>query len=268
MKDKLTKSILAMTGSYLLLQLGIFLAFSLGKGFFGRFALAFFILVVGSHLFLTAMLLLFRKDFVLESTGERLDHINLANKITFFRISTLPTLLVLIIAAKDYRIRVPLLGLVLLVFLSDFVDGYVSRKSGEVTRVGRMMDSASDYSLLVVLTVVFYYFALIPVWFFGLVIGRLFLQAVLMAVLFGLKKHIEPKTTLLGKVAVASIMVLYAIEVARMAFGGAALDKAWPFVASEWLAGSIIIASVVDKVVAFIIQLKETPPLGTPGRPA
>ncbi len=248
MKDKLTKGIFKMTVAYFLLQTAIFLAFSIPGKFYPRYSFLFFALVAGSHLFLTVLLLLFRKDFVIESTGRVLERINLANKITFFRISTLPTLLVLILAARDNRIRFPLLGLVVLVFLSDFADGYVSRKSGEITRVGRMMDSASDYCLLVVLTVVFYYFHLIPFWFFVLVLARLFLQSALMGILIGLRKHIEPKTTFLGKAAVASIMVLYALEVARIAFS---IGQAWPFLAGEWVAGLIIVASIVDKAYAF-----------------
>ena len=186
-----------------------------------------------------------------------LDHINLANRITLFRVTTLPTLLVLIMAAREYRIRIPLLALIVLVFISDFADGYVSRKHAQVTKVGRMMDSASDYSLLVVLSIVFYYFRLLPLWFFLLVIGRLFLQSAFMGVLIAVKRHIEPKTTPMGKVAVASIMILYAVEVGRLVF---ALPMSWPFAAVEWAAGGIVAASIVDKVISFIRELGTTVP--------
>lgn len=263
MRDSLKTSFCRVIAAYFALQCSIYLAFSLSAGFFGRYALFFFILSPGFHLFLLVMLFLFRRDFVLESTGAVLTKVNRANKITLFRVSTLPTLLVLILAAKDYRIRLPLLGLVVLVFLSDFADGYVSRKGGEVTRVGRMLDSASDYSLLIVLTIVFYYFSLIPFWYFALVIGRLFLQSALMGILIAVKRRIEPKTTFLGKAAVASIMVLYAIEVARLAFG---LPRSLGFSAAEWLGGLVILASVLDKVFAFSRQLAAEPKAGE-GKP-
>jgi phosphatidylglycerophosphate synthase len=183
--------------------------------------------------------------------------VNLANRITLFRVSTLPTLLFLVLAARDYRIRFPLLALVIVVFASDFVDGYISRRSGEVTKVGRMLDSASDYSLLIVLTIVFHYFSLIPRWLFVLVVARLGIQVLLMGILIVVKRRIDPKTTFLGKVAVATIMVLYAIEVLRLIFGIA--DPRFVSVL-EWTVGAVVLVSVADKVVSFFRSLLELPP--------
>ena len=150
------------------------------------------------------MLIAFKQDFTKVPSGEKLQRVNLANAITLFRLTSMPTLLFLVLASKDYRIRLPLLGLVVLVFATDFADGYVSRKAGEVTRIGKMMDSVSDYVLLIVLTIVFYYFSLVPPWFFLLVTTRLGLQVVFVFLLIFINKRIEPKTTFMGKVAVAS----------------------------------------------------------------
>jgi phosphatidylglycerophosphate synthase len=239
--------------AYFLLQCLLFFAFAIPAGFVQRYLPLFLAVTVGFHAVLVTLLLLFKRDFIIEATGEVLTRVNVANKITLFRVATLPTLLVLILAARDYHIRIPLLALVVVVFLTDFADGYVSRRNGQVTRVGRMLDSASDYSLLVVLTVVFYYFKLIPLWFFALVVGRLFLQSALMGILIAVKRHIEPKTTMMGKVAVASIMVLYAVEVTRIASG---IRHYWPFAVLEWAAGAIVAASVIDKIVFFATELR------------
>ncbi len=265
MADKLTRSIMATMVGFQVFQILVFLGFALSQGFLASYGLLFFSLSILFHIFLFILLMVFKADFTLEKTGVALTRINLANRITLFRITTLPTLLVLIMAARDYRIRVPLLALVILVFLSDFADGYVSRSQGQVTRVGRMMDSASDYSLLVVLTVVFYYFSIIPLWFFALVVGRLFLQSALMAVLYLVRRHIEPKTTLMGKVAVATIMVLYAAEIAKIGLG---LRSAMIIQILEWVAGLIVSASVLDKVLAFVREIQAGPRPGSiPARP-
>jgi phosphatidylglycerophosphate synthase len=160
----------------------------------------------------------------------------------------MPTILFLVLAAKDYRIRFPLLGLVLIVFITDFVDGYISRKAGEVTKIGKILDSTSDYVLLIVLTTVFYYFSLVPPWFFLLVCARLGLQVVFMFILTIVKKKLEPKTTFMGKLAVASIMVLYAVEVLRLMFG---IGRIGLVVVLEWATAAIVLASMVDKAVAF-----------------
>ncbi len=123
-----------------------------------------------------------------------------------------------------------------------------------------MMDSASDYSLLIVLTVVFYFFELVPRWFFIIVAARLGLQVALVFLLIFINKKVEPKTTFLGKAAVASIMILYAIEVLRLIFS---LDRLPIFAALEWIVAGIVAVSMIDKAVAFARELpkRELPKL-------
>jgi len=222
------------------------------RGFFYSDAPEFFISTILFHVLILIMLLVFKQDFIKEPSGERLKRVNLANRITLFRLSTLPTLLFLVIAAKEYRIRFTLLALVVLVFATDFADGYVSRKASEVTRIGRMMDSASDYTLLVVLSVVFYYFELVPAWLFVAVTFRLGIQALFVYILRIVKKRIEPRTTMMGKVAVASIMVLYAAEALRLIFD---FERTAAIGVLEWIAGAVVIASVGDKVAVFVQEI-------------
>ena len=62
-----------------------------------------------------------------------------------------------------------------------------------------MLDSASDYALLIVLTIVFYYFSLVPPWFFLLVTARLGLQVAFVFILIFVNKKIEPKQTWVQK---------------------------------------------------------------------
>jgi phosphatidylglycerophosphate synthase len=259
--DRLGKSIIGSILAYFLLQLGIFSSFaffampsnpSLPRNFLFSRGLSFLIATTAYHAFMLAMLLLFKQDFVKVPSGERLQRVNLANAVTLFRLTSMPTVLFLVLAAKDYRMRLPLLGLVVLVFATDFADGYISRKAGEVTKIGKMMDSASDYGLLLVLTIVFYYFSLVPPWFFLLVTLRLGLQVILVFTLIFINKRIEPKTTFMGKAAVASIMVLYAVEVIRLIFGIGRIE----FIAVlEWATAAIVLVSMIDKVVAFVREL-------------
>jgi cardiolipin synthase (CMP-forming) len=256
MPDRLSRSIVATVSAYVLFQAVLFLGFGLAAGFAGRYGASFAAVSLAFHVVLVGMLLFFRRDFVKEATGERLERVNLANRITLLRVSTLPTLLFLVIAARDYRIRYPLLALVILVFATDFVDGYVSRKAGEVTKIGRMMDSASDYSLLVVLTIVFYYFKLIPVWLFLLVVARLGVQAVFMGILMAGSRKTGLKTTVLGKIAVAAIMVLYAAEVLRLLF---AVSAPIAFGVLEWATGSVVAAGIADKIAFFVRELRRAP---------
>ena len=254
--DSLTKSIIRVTVGYFVAQLGIFAAFAIPGDFLRKFGPGFIATCVAFHLLLGATLLLLKDGFVKESTGEKLDSINLANRITMARVSTLPTILYLVIAAKDYNIRIPLLVLVVLVFATDFADGYVSRKGGEVTRVGRILDSASDYSLLVVLSVVFQYYGLIPSWLFILVLVRLGIQAVLMTILALVKRRLEPRGTFLGKVAVAAIMVLYSVKMLGLVLGGL---PQWVSTGAEWIVAAILAVSIGDKILSFAACMRESP---------
>jgi phosphatidylglycerophosphate synthase len=259
--DRLGKSIVVTVLAYFVLQIGIFVSFaaiavpsspSLPKTFAISLGPAFLAVAVAYHALLVVMLLVFKQDFVKVPSGERLERVNLANAVTLFRLTSMPTVLILVLAARDYRIRIPLLSLVIIVFATDFIDGWISRTAGEITKIGKMMDSVSDYCLLLVLTIVFYYFSLVPPWFFLLVTARLGLQVVLVFVLIFINKKIEPKTTFMGKAAVASIMVLYAVEVLRLIFG---IDRVELVRVLEWMTAAIVLVSMFDKVLAFIREL-------------
>lgn len=252
----LRRSILITTSSFFVAQCALFLVFSMSAQFTPQYWTLFLPISSGFHVFLLIMLLLFQDDFVIEPEGRKLSRVNLANVITLSRVSTMPTLLVLVIAAKQYKIRIPLLILVALIFLTDFFDGRISRRTNQVTRVGRMMDSASDYSLLVVLSVIFRYYLLIPGWFFALVVSRLGIQAAMMAVLIAVKRRIEPKSTLMGKVTVASIMVLYTLEIIKLVLQTSPQQV---FRIAEWVVAVVIVIGIFDKIVSFFDTLKSKP---------
>lgn len=256
MPKSLTRSILATVAAGLIVQAGLFMSFALGFGFVDLYLPAYLATAACFHGLVLGMLLFFRPEFVLEESGLPLDHVNLANKVTLFRIGSLPTLLFLVLAARDYPIRAPLLALVVLVFASDFLDGYISRRSRQATRIGKMMDSASDYSLLVVLSLVFRYFHLIPGWLFALVLARLGAQTVFALVVVVARKRLVQGPTLFGKAAVASIMALYALELLALILpAGTSRLVAY----AEYATAAVVAASVVDKAVYFARQLASPP---------
>ena len=152
--------------------------------------------------------------------------------------------------------RSELVGLVGLVFITDSLDGIVSRRNGEKTRVGAMMDSAGDYALLFVISFVFYYFHIIPAWFMAVLSVRLGGQGLMMLTILLVRKSIEPRTSFMGKVAVASTMMLYVLELLRfVADFPLALYRTL-----EYGVGLILVVSIVDKVV-LMIRVLEKPAL-------
>lgn len=260
--NELSRSFVSVLSAYQIIQIGIFLAYSLPMGFFRRYFAGFLAASVGFHLLVLWLLFMFRGDFVIEPGGIKLRRVNKANMITLFRLSTLPTILFVILASKDYPMRFQLVALIVIVFATDFLDGYVSRRDKETTRVGKMMDSASDYSLLFVISIVFHYFHIIPSWFLALLVTRLAGQALMLLVVLAVKKRVTPRTSFLGKATVASTMILYAFELLRFV----ADIHPVAFSILEYAAGAIVLVSIADKALIMARDLKGQPKM--PGKTA
>jgi CDP-diacylglycerol--glycerol-3-phosphate 3-phosphatidyltransferase len=260
MPDSLSRSIIGTTLTFLLAQFAIFAAYALPFRFTWRYTLPFIIVATAYHGLVLGLLFVFKGDFVKEPTNEALDRVNLANKITLFRLSTLPTALYILLASKDFPIRLPLVALVALVFATDFLDGYVSRKDQQVTRLGKMMDSASDYALLFAISVVFYYFHIIPAWFLNLLMIRLVGQALMVLAVLIIKKQVAVRTSFMGKATVASTMVLYVVELLRFFTG----INPMVYRIMEYAVAIIIAISIVDKIILMVIDLR-TKPAGAQG---
>ena len=206
------------------------------------------------HVLLCVFLFTFKKDFYNISTGEQLTRINAANRITLLRISSLPTIAFLLHNNDIGTIRVILPILLILVFLTDTFDGQIARRCKQITRMGSMLDSISDYSLLFVISIVYFRNSIVPHWFFYLIFLRLFLQALGMLVFIVLKKPIETKSTWGGKITIATTMTLYVTELVRLFLPA---NYAIIFQIAEYISGTIILALCVEKGSIFFSQGKK-----------
>ncbi len=173
---------------------------------------SFILHIVLWHILLLLFLMLYKDEFVNVKTNEPLKKINLANKITLSRISSVPLIAFLLKSLDIAGIKTFLAVFLVFIFLTDFFDGLIARKCNEETKIGTMLDSMSDYSLLMLVSVVYYQMKLLPHWFFYLIIIRLILQAIGASVFIILKYPLEPKSTLGGKITVATTMLLYTIK--------------------------------------------------------
>jgi phosphatidylglycerophosphate synthase len=231
-----------------------FLAVSYALGFSSGFVFAFLAAQAIFHGALALFLILSLEFFFIERTGERLTKVNIANKVTLLRISMLPSVLFLILAARDYPIGPILVPVIAATFLTDLVDGRLSRAKNQVTLIGRILDSVSDYSLLIVIAVAYRAFGILPLWLFTVILARFLFQAIGMLCVLLARKRVEPKTTVLGKVAVATTMALFAAEALRLV---APRGFSPVFAAIEYLAGIIVAVSVLDKGVFFAREAKK-----------
>ena len=262
---RLIRSIGITVSSLAAFQCAVFFCFALYYGISSAYTIPFTASSIGFHAVILFLLYRFRDDFLIEDTGERLERVNLANVVTLARLSSLPTVLFLVLAAKDYPIRGPLVALVAAVFATDFLDGWISRARKQVTRIGKLADSTSDYSLIVVLSIVYQYYFLIPTWFFALIVSRLALQTVFAFVLLAIHGSFFPKATFLGKATVAGTMGLYALETVRL-FVPAGYGWVWTW--AELLVGIVVASSIVDKVIAFAKHARQASRRGDGAKPA
>jgi CDP-diacylglycerol---glycerol-3-phosphate 3-phosphatidyltransferase len=88
---------------------------------------------------------------------------SLANLITLARLPLL-LLLVGLLFVPSFGVRLIGLGLLMVLFLMDWFDGYVARLRHEVTELGAVLDIALDRSVENILWITFMYLGLVPLW--------------------------------------------------------------------------------------------------------
>jgi CDP-diacylglycerol--glycerol-3-phosphate 3-phosphatidyltransferase len=88
---------------------------------------------------------------------------SLANLVTLAR---LPLLLVLValLFVPSLAVQLAGLGLLIVLFLMDWFDGYVARARHEVTEMGAVLDVALDRAVENILWLTFMYLAMVPLW--------------------------------------------------------------------------------------------------------
>ncbi len=206
------------------------------------------------HILIYFFLIHFKVYFFNESTNQPLYKINTANRITLLRISFLPTIAFLLQNREIIEIKNLLLILLILVFLTDSFDGQIARRRKQITKMGQMLDSISDYSLLAVISVVYFLNKIVPLWFFFLIFFRLFLQTLGMVIFIIMKKPIETKSTWGGKITIATTMTLYVIELIKLYLPG---QFAVVFKDLEYFCGAVIFILYFEKASIFFKQGKK-----------
>ena len=88
---------------------------------------------------------------------------SLANTITLARLPLL-LLLVAFLFVPLWPVRLLGLGLLIILYLLDWFDGYVARMRNEVTEMGAVLDVALDRAVENILWITFMYLGMVPLW--------------------------------------------------------------------------------------------------------
>jgi len=136
---------------------------------------------------------------------------NLANKLTLFRIILVPFFVaVLLIPEIPYNY---LWGLIIFVIASvtDFLDGYVARKFDMITPLGKFLDPIADKILVVSALVCFVELGWTSAWVVAVIIAREFIvSGVRLAAVEGADKTVI-SAGFLGKLKTAVTMIVICV---------------------------------------------------------
>lgn len=137
--------------------------------------------------------------------------INLPNALTLLRIFLVPFLLVVLLTKFEGRETVGLL-IFLTATATDFFDGWLARRRGEITTLGTLLDPIADKLLISGAFVSLVELGLAPAWMVVVILGRDFAVSGLRAIASGQGIVIAASTLgkmkMLSQVITASLLIL------------------------------------------------------------
>ncbi|MCX7834342.1 MAG: CDP-alcohol phosphatidyltransferase family protein [Ignavibacteria bacterium] len=134
--------------------------------------------------------------------------------LSFLRIlAIVPTAILMLNNLDRYRIYVIIL--LIFIWLTDTLDGYIARKFNMITETGKIIDPLADKLCIIVIGIIVFKLDLIPLWFLIIIIVR-----DLLILLFGLYTTVKYKITLMsnypGKVAALMIGIILLLSITNI----------------------------------------------------
>ncbi len=133
-------------------------------------------------------------------------HFTLPNIISFARICFIPPFVICVMQVQHHDFyRYIALGVLLIIGVSDILDGYLARKMGETTNFGKYLDPIADKLLLIIACILLSSATLwpgprFPVWVLVVILSReLFFTMGVIATFTIVKRRITWQPNKLGK---------------------------------------------------------------------
>jgi CDP-diacylglycerol--glycerol-3-phosphate 3-phosphatidyltransferase len=137
--------------------------------------------------------------------------VNLPNALTLGRIFLVPLLVVVLLTGFDGRqvfgVSNEILGAAIfgLASFTDWLDGFVARRRGQVTGLGQWMDPLADKLLITAALISLVQLGLAPAWMVAIILGREFAVTVLRSIVHA-RGHSMPASPI-GKIKMAAQVV-------------------------------------------------------------
>jgi cardiolipin synthase len=151
--------------------------------------------------------------------------ISIPNVITFIRIIIIP----LFVTALVYERYGTALTLFCLAALSDMLDGFLARKTGQNTELGAFLDPLADKALLVTSFILFAVYGWTPSWLTITVISRDLIVTLGWIVLYLIDHRTKVEPTLTGKTAIACQLILIAYTLVSITMNAVPPPQGWMF---------------------------------------
>lgn len=143
---------------------------------------------------------------------------NIPNILTGFRILLIPIFVAVFYAPLANRIQLSM-AVFLLAGVTDLLDGYIARKTNQITRLGTLLDPLADKLMLITVLLCLAQQEYFPYWVAGIVIGK---EAVMVGgsvYLYCSKTSTVIPANRFGKAATAG----FYLAILLIAFGGGSL---------------------------------------------
>ena len=140
---------------------------------------------------------------------------HLPNVLTTFRLAAAPATAVLL-AEGDFRAA---FALFLFAGISDAADGFLAKRFGLSTRLGRFLDPVADKALMLAVFVTLAFLDDVPIWLAAVVILRDLLIISGLAVAFASRVPISVKPLMAGKISTATQVIYVGLHLGALVFG-------------------------------------------------
>jgi cardiolipin synthase len=174
--------------------------------------------------------------------------VTLPNAISFARIALIPVFVTLLL---DKRTRGAGLGLFAVIAASDWLDGYVARRTGQISTLGKLLDPTADRLAIAAGLIALTIADAIPLWAVLLVVVRDALVLVAGAILLT-SRRVRIDVRRLGKVATFTLMV----AIVLIAWGRFDLPLAGVALVAGWIGYAVGLAESYVATIQYARDLR------------
>jgi len=185
--------------------------------------------------------------------------LNLPNALTLLRIFLVPFLVVVLLTKFDGRETIGLL-IFLTATATDFLDGWLARRRGQITTLGILLDPIADKLLISAVFISLVELGLAPAWMVVVIVGREFAVSGLRSIASGqgivISASAWGKAKMFSEILAASLLILALRHEVFAVPGKAAL---WIVVAIALISGTQYFFRFLQRVTSFTGAVRPEP---------